>query len=113
MKKSLLLLLAGLTFALGACAEMQTPPAAKPAAATASNSALDETIANAEKEIAAAAKMNGVWKDTESFLDEAKKLKAEGKTDDALKKAKLALKQAVLAQKQAQAEANAKPSFPQ
>lgn len=106
MKKSILLT-ACLALTLGACAEMQTQSStAKPAA----TSALDETIANAEKEIAAAKKV-GIWRDTEKFLDEAKALKAEGKSDDAMKKAKKALKEAQLAQKQAAAEAGAKPLF--
>lgn len=107
---------AGLALTLAGCAEMQTAPAtpAKTAAAPApSGSALDDTIANAEKEIAAAAKMNGVWKNTEDFLQEAKKLRAEGKTDAALKMAQKALKEAQLAQKQARAEADAKPHFAQ
>jgi hypothetical protein len=111
MKKSFLL---GACFALalGGCAEMQTQtaPAKAPAA---SSAALDETIANAEKEIAAAAKMHNLWRDTEKFLKEAKELKAEGKTDEAMKKAKKALKEAQLAQKQAMAEAShGKPVYP-
>ena len=101
-----ILLTASLALALGGCAEMDT----KPTSAASSNPALDETIASAEKEIAAA-KKGGIWRDTEKFLDEAKKAKAEGKTDDAMKLAKKALKQAQLAQKQAQAETG-KPYFP-
>ncbi|MDH4134598.1 MAG: hypothetical protein OEV31_07390 [Gammaproteobacteria bacterium] len=81
-------------------------PVAVLAAAT-----LDETIAAAEKEIAAAKKMNGTWLNTEKQLDEAKKLKAEGKNDDAMKLAKRALKEAELAQKQAKNQPNPKPHY--
>lgn len=109
MKKSIWLA-AALALTLGACAEMQSQPAV-PAPAAASGAELDTLIANADKEIAAAKKV-GIWRDTEKFLDEAKKLKAEGNIAEATKKAKKALKEAQLAQKQAQAEANAKPSFP-
>ena len=109
-----ILLTASIALALGGCAEMDTKPeSAKPATApaAAANPALDETIASAEKEIAAAKKV-GIWRDTEKFLDEAKTAKSEGKAEDAMKLAKKALKQAQLAQKQVQAEANAKPNFP-
>src|SRR5512139_3915935 len=82
-------------------------PVAAMAAAT-----LDETIAAAEKEIAAAKKMNGTWLNTEKHLDEAKKLKGEGKNDDAMKLAKSPLKEAQLAQKQAKDQPNPKPHFP-
>lgn len=111
MKKSIWLVV-GLALVLGACAEMDTKPtnSAKPAAAAA-NPELDKLIADAEKEIAAAKKV-GIWRDTEKFLDEAKKDKAAGKTDDAMKKAKKALSQAQMAQKQAAAEVNAKPHYP-
>jgi len=104
MKKSLWLV-AGLALVLGACAEMDTKPAAS------ANPELDALIASAEKEIAAAKKV-GIWTNTETFLEEAKKAKADGKTDEAMKKAKKALKEAQLAQKQAAAEVNAKPHFP-
>ena len=100
-----IMLTASLALVLGGCAEMDTKPAA-PAAST----PLSETIASAEKEIAAAKKV-GVWRDTEKFLEEAKKAKADGKEDEAMKLAKKALKQAQLAQKQAQAETG-KPHFP-
>jgi hypothetical protein len=104
MKKTILLT-ACLALTLGGCAEMDTKQAA-------ASPELDNTIAAAEKEIAAAKKV-GIWRDTEKFLDEAKKAKAEGKGDEAMKKAKLALKQAQLAQQQAMTEANnAKPHFP-
>ena len=112
MNKSFLL---GACFALalGGCADVQTQTAPATAAPAASSVALDETIANAEKEIAAANKMHNLWRDTEKFLKEAKELKAEGKTDEAMKKAKKALKEAQLAQKQAMAEAsNGKPVYP-
>ncbi len=104
-------LTACLALTLGACADMQTQPAPAKPAATSSGSALDETIASAEKEIAAAKKI-GIWVNTEKFLEEAKELKAAGKEDEALKRAKKALKEAQLAQKQAKAEADAKPHFP-
>lgn len=110
MKKTILLT-ACLALTLGGCAEMDTKPtaAAKPAAMVSPE--LDKTIADAEKEIAAAKKI-GIWRDTEKFLEEAKTAKAEGKADEAMKKAKTALKEAQLAQKQAMAEADAKPHFP-
>jgi hypothetical protein len=104
--KKIILLTACLVLTLGGCAEMDTIPAA-----AAPISALDEAIASAEKEIAAAKKA-GLWLHTEKFLEDAKAAKAEGKTDDALKLAKKAIKQAQLAQKQAQADANAKPYYP-
>ena len=108
MKKTMLLT-ACLALTLGACADMQTQQS--PAKPTASSSAVDETIASAEREIAAAKKV-GIWLHTEKFLDEAKALKAQGQNDEALKKAKKALKEAQLAQKQAKAEVDAKPEFP-
>jgi hypothetical protein len=111
MKKTILLT-ACIALTLGGCAEMDTKPAAAAKPAAVASPELDKTIADAEKEIAAAKKV-GIWRDTEKFLDEAKKAKAEGKTDEAMKKAKLALKQAQLAQKQMAAEAaNGKPYFP-
>lgn len=102
-----IMLTASLALALGGCAEMDTKPAS---AAPAASTPLSETIASAEKEIAAA-KKTGIWRDTEKFLEDAKKAKAEGKEDEAMKLAKKALKQAQLAQKQAQAETG-KPHFP-
>lgn len=103
--KKIILLTACLALTLGGCAEMDTKPAA------ASNTALDEAIASAEKEIAAAKKV-GLWLHTEKFLDDAKAAKTAGKDDEALKLAKKALKQAQLAQKQAQADTDAKPYYP-
>jgi hypothetical protein len=114
MKKTILLT-ACLTLTLGGCATDSKPApatAAKPAAATvAASPELDQTIANAEKEIAAAKKV-GIWRDTETFLEDAKKAKAAGKNDDALKLAKKALKQAQLAQQQAASQANVKAVYP-
>ena len=104
-----ILLTACLALTLGGCAEMDTKPADDTKAATASP--LDEAIASAEKEIAAAKKA-GIWLNTEKFLEDAKAAKAEGKTDEALKLAKKAIKQAQLAQKQAQADADTKPYYP-
>jgi hypothetical protein len=108
-----ILLTACLTLTLGGCATDSKPTAsAKPATATvAASSELDQTIANAEKEIAAAKKV-GIWRDTEKFLEDAKKEKAAGKNDEALKLAKKALKQAQLAQQQAAAQTSAKPAYP-
>jgi hypothetical protein len=111
MKRSILLGTC-LALSLGGCAEMQSTPApAKAPMAAASNPMLDETIANAEKEIAAAKKADGLWLHTEKFLADAKTLKSEGKADEALKMAKKALKEAQLGIKQAQAEAGAKPHY--
>lgn len=107
--KKFIWLVAGLALVLGACAEMDTKPGA-PVAAAASPE-LDKAIADAEKEIAAAKKV-GIWRDTEKFLDEAKKAKAAGKADEAMKLAKKALKQAQLAQQQAAAQTNVKPHYP-
>ena len=103
--KKIILLTACLALTLGGCADMDTKPAA------ASNPALDEAIASAEKEIAAAKKA-GLWLHTEKFLEDSKAAKAAGKDDEALKLAKRALKQAQLSQKQAQADADAKPYYP-
>ncbi len=100
-----ILLTACLALTLGGCAEMDTKPTA------AASSPLDETIASAEKEIAAA-KKGSMWRDTEKFLTEAKEAKAAGKNDEAMKLAKKALKEAQLAQKQTQAEAGAKAYYP-
>lgn len=97
MKKTIVA--ASLALTLGACAGMQ------------STAELDNTIAQAEKEIAATKKMNYLWRDTESFLETAKKLKADGDIDGATKQAKKALSEAKLAQKQAQDQANAKPQY--
>jgi hypothetical protein len=112
MKKTILLT-ACLALTLGGCASTDSKPAAsaKPAAATASPE-LDQTIASAEKEIAAAKKANNIWRDTEKFLDQAKEAKAAGKADDAMKLAKKALKQAQLAQQQAASQASTKPYYP-
>lgn len=97
MKK--IIVLAGLALTLSACAGMQ------------STQELDNTIAQAEKEIAAAKKANALWRDTEKFLDAAKKAKADGDIDGATKQAKKALSEAQLAQKQAKDEAKAKPHY--
>jgi hypothetical protein len=113
MKKTILLT-ACLALTLGGCATESEKPSqsAKPAAAAATASPeLDQTIASAEKEIAAAKKV-GIWRDTEKFLEEAKKDKAAGKNDEALKLAKKALKQAQLAQQQAASQANVKAVYP-
>ncbi len=75
------------------------------------NKELDDTIAQAETGITAAKKMNNLWRDTEKFLEESKKLKAAGKMDEAIKLAKKALSEATHAQKQAQDQASAKPSY--
>jgi len=110
MKKSILLGTC-LALTLGGCAEMQSTPAPAKAPVAASNPVLDETIANAEKEIAAAKKVDGLWLHTEQFLADAKKLRSEGKADDALKMAKKALREAQTGIKQAEAEAHAKPHY--
>jgi len=100
-------LIAAIALTLAACAEAPTSSGG----AAASNPELDATIANAEKEIAAAKKV-GLWRDTEKHLKAAQDARAAGKTDEAMKMAKKALKEAVLAQKQAAAEANPKVVFP-
>ena len=88
-----------LALTLSACASMQN------------TQELDDTIAQAEKEMAAAKKMNYLWNNTDKFLDEAKKLKADGDIEGATKSAKKALTEAKLAQKQAQDQAKAKPHY--
>jgi len=93
------IIVASLALTLGACASMQN------------TDELDKTIAQAEKEIAAAKKMDYLWLHTQKFLDEAKKLKADGDIDGATKKAKKALTEAKLAQKQAHDQAKAKPHY--
>lgn len=112
--KQTLWLATALALTVGACA--QVPPQAQkpaaPAAATVSTAELDAVIASAEQEIAAAKKVDNLWRDTEKFLKDAKELKAAGKNDEAMKLARKALKEAQLAQKQAAAEVNAGPSFP-
>jgi hypothetical protein len=71
----------------------------------------DQTIRQAEKEIAAAKGVNFVWRDTEKALAGAKKAYAEEDYETATKLAKKALKEAQLAQSQAQREANARPVY--
>jgi hypothetical protein len=107
MKKTILLT-ACLALTLGGCAEMDTKPAAAAKPAAVANPELDKMIADAEKEIAAA-KKGGLWRDTEKFLDEAKKAKAEGKADEAMKGAGTQATQ--LVQKQVAAGRNR--AFPQ
>ncbi len=98
MKKTLLL--ATLALGLGGCAAMQE------------SKDLDNAIADAEKEIAAAKKTNFTWRDTEKFLDDAKKARDAGDTAGAMKLAKKATSEAKLAQKQAQDNASPKPHYP-
>ena len=88
-----------LAMTLSACAGMQA------------SKDLDDTIAQAEKEIAAAKKANYLWRDTEKFLADAKKLKTDGDVEAATKLAKKALSEAKLAQKQAQDQAKTKPHY--
>lgn len=98
---------------IGGCAEFETKPSPAPAKPVAAASPeLDAAIAKAELDIAAAKKVNNLWSKTESFLEEAKQAKADGKADEAMKLAKKASKEADLAQKQAVIEADAKPFFP-
>ena len=99
MKK--IIVIAGLALTLTACATMQA------------DRELNETIAQAEKEIAAANKV-GIWVHTEKFLADAKKLQDNFDTEGANKLAKKALSEAKLAQTQAAAgAANSKPHFPE
>jgi hypothetical protein len=98
MKKTLLT--AALTLALGGCAAMQQAKE------------VDDLIAEAEKEIAAAKKTNFTWRDTEKFLGEAKKARDAGDMEGATKSAKKALGEAKLAQKQAQDNAAPKVHYP-
>ena len=88
-----------LALSLSACAAMQA------------SKELDDTIAQAEKEIAAAKQAKYLWRDTEKFLADAKKLKEDGDVEGANKLAKKALSEAKLAQKQSQDQAKAKPHY--
>jgi len=97
--KKMFVFTAILAMTLSACAAMQA------------NQELDDTIAQAEKEIAAAKQAKYVWRDTEKFLADAKQLKADGDTEGATKLAKKALFEAKAAQKQAQDQAKAGPKF--
>jgi hypothetical protein len=96
MKRTLLLAVVALTFV--GCAAIQEARE------------LDDTIAAAQKEIAAAAKAGHLWSNTEDLLKDAQKLKEDEPTK-ALKLAKQALAQAKLAQQQAADNANAKPHY--
>ncbi len=117
MKK--LVLLFSFAALLSACAgQSGTKPSssAGPAATTttspaASSSAVDQAIAQAEAEIKAAKGANALWSNTEQFLEDAKKAKADGKNEDALKLANKAAKHAKLAQQQAKENTNARPHF--
>lgn len=96
MKRTVLLAAVALTFV--GCAAIQEARE------------LDETIATAQKEIAAADKMGALWRDTEDKLKDAQKLK-DDEPDKAMKLAKQALAEAKLAQKQALDNAKAKPDY--
>jgi hypothetical protein len=96
MKRTVLLAAVALTFV--GCAAIQEARE------------LDETIAAAEKEIAAAAKTGHLWSTTEAKLKDAQKLK-DDEPSQAMKLAKQALAEAKLAQQQAMDNANAKPHF--
>ncbi|MEE8387999.1 MAG: hypothetical protein V3R65_05435 [Acidiferrobacterales bacterium] len=78
----------------------------------ASGPSFKEVVADAEKEMKVAKKMNYLWRDTGKFLKQAKKAKANGDSKKAMKLAKKALSQAKMAQTQAKAEANPKVVFP-
>lgn len=100
MKKTILM--AALATALGGCASAHD------------SARLNEAIATAEQEIAAAKKENvGLWVNTANLLKEAKADAgvAFGDKTDALKKAERAAAEAQLARKQAQAQAQAGPYY--
>lgn len=71
-----------------------------------------DVVAEAEKEMKIAKKMNYLWRDTGKFLKKAKKAKSNGNSKKAMKLAQKALSQAKAAQMQAKAEANPKIVFP-
>ncbi|MFV1996932.1 MAG: SoxXA-binding protein [Acidiferrobacterales bacterium] len=77
----------------------------------ASGPSADDAIAEAQKEMKVAKKMNYLWRDTGKILKKAKKAKANGDTKKAVKLANKALSQAKMAQAQAKAEANPKIRF--
>lgn len=102
MKKTLIVTVLAGTFALAGCAGQQQAGGQKD---------FDDLVAKAEQEIKLAAKSGFLWTNTEKFLDEAKKAKAAGDMDKAMKLAKKALAEAQDAQKQAKSQANAKADF--
>lgn len=71
-----------------------------------------DVVAEAQKEMKIAKKMNYLWRDTGKFLKKAKKAKANGDSKKAMKLAKKALSQAKAAQMQAKAEANPRVKYP-
>lgn len=109
MKK--LVLLFSLAALLSACAGQSDTKPSSPGATAASTSAVDQAIAQAEAEIKAAKDANALWSNTEKFLEDAQKAKAEGKNEEALKLANKAAKHAKLAQQQAKANMNARPHY--
>lgn len=106
MKKALIVSLLAGGFALAGCASQQ---AAAPQAA--GEKEFNEIVAKAEQEIKLAAQTGFLWTNTEKFLEDAKKAKAEGDMDKAMKLAKKALAEAQDAQKQAKSQANVKADF--
>jgi hypothetical protein len=109
MKK--LVLLFSFAALLSACAGQSGTQPSNAAAPTANGSAADQAIAQAEAEIKAAKGANYLWSNTEKFLEDAKKAKAEGNNEEAVKLANKAAKHAKLAQQQAKDNANARPRF--
>ncbi len=102
MKKTILM--AALATALGGCAAGQD------------SAKLNDAIATADQDIAAAKKAHvDLWVNTADLVKEAKDDSelAFGDKADALKKAKMAAMQVQLAKKQAQDNANAGPQYPE
>jgi hypothetical protein len=77
----------------------------------ASGPSFKDVVAEAEKEMKVAKKMNYLWRDTGKILKAAKKAKDSGDDKKAMKLANKALSQAKMAQVQAKAEANPKVRF--
>jgi len=76
-----------------------------------SGPSFDDVVAEAEKEMKVAKKMNYQWRDTGKILKQAKKAKDSGDNKKAMKLANKALDQAKMAQMQAKAEANPRIKF--
>ena len=72
----------------------------------ASGPSFKDVVAEAEKEMKVAKKMNYLWRDASKILKKAKKARSNGTSKKAMKLAKKALSQAKMAQLQAKAEAN-------
>lgn len=76
-----------------------------------SEPSVEQLLANAEAQVAAAKKSGFLWTTTEQRLENAKKAKAELNTELAVKEAKIAIRESQLALEQAKASEQAKPIY--